>query len=56
MAEKESPDNSHYEPDEKGAAYTDEKGSAYRRVSLAEATERRQSVALNVVENPLTVS
>ena len=48
--EKQSPGNSHYDSDEKNAPET------FRRVSLAEATERRQSVALNVVENPLKVS
>ena len=47
MAEKYASDTTHYE-DHDGTEIP-------RRVSLAEATARRQSVALNVVLNPLKV-
>ena len=52
--EKISPEAEHL--DEKHGGYENGGYDVPRRVSLAEATARRQSVALNVVVNPLKVS
>lgn len=52
MAEKESPD---FVPESRDD-YDDKKASETFEPELVEETGRRQSVALNIIENPLKVS